>query len=455
MTAVETVRDRRRLFGTDGMRGVFGEPPLDEPTVRALGDALGQMLAGAGPGPRVVLGGDTRASTPTLCAWLAAGLERHGVAVQFLGTVPTPCLAYTARSGGAQAAIAVSASHNPWRDNGVKLIGGDGFKWSTADEASLEDRIAACLEAGTNAASVHLEVDEEPADRYRRALAASLDGPRPLDGLRLVLDAANGAASSFAEPLFRSLGADVTVIHARPDGSNINRDCGSTHPASLVARTVETGADLGVAFDGDADRAIFVDETGTIRDGDDVLFLWAKALDDENALPHHKLVATSMSNLGLEVALDRHGIGLVRCDVGDRAVVQTMRDSGLALGGEQSGHIVHLGLATTGDGLLTALQVAGRLARGGRSFSALLDGFERFPQLIENVRVGHKPDFETLPTVVAARDAIVERLGDEGRLVLRYSGTEPLARIMLEGRDRATIEAMAEDLAAVIRGALG
>ncbi len=449
---------RARMFGTDGIRGAFGVAPLDEQTVRALGASLGATLHAAAGGDRlhVVLGGDTRASTPAICQWLAAGL-RDRVEITYLGTATTPCVAWVARHRGAVAGIAVSASHNPWRDNGIKLIDSDGFKWSTAGESQLEEAIAACLAspAATARGSETLEVDHEAVSSYLASLRESLPSGQPLAGLHLCIDAANGAASAFAQPLFESLGAKVDLAHAQPDGRNINRDCGSTHPEVVAARTHTSGADLGIAFDGDADRALFVDEQATVRDGDAVLYLWGRSLDQDGQLPHRQLVATSMSNLGLEVALERDGIGLVRCDVGDRAVVETMRQRGLLLGGEQSGHIVHLGLATTGDGLLTALQVAHLLARAERPFSALLAGFERFPQLIRNVSVRSKPDLATLPTVQAAAQRVTDALSDEGRLVLRYSGTESLARIMIEGRDSEQIEQLAADLALAIAAEIG
>ncbi len=281
---------------------------------------------------------------------------------------------------------------------------------------------------------------------------------QPLAGFRVVLDAGNGAASSYAAPLFERLGAAVTLIHGRPDGRNVNDRCGSTAPQEMAARVLAAGADLGAAFDGDADRAILADETGAVRDGDAILYLWATHLKRLGELAPAKIVATSMSNLGLERALAREGIGVVRCDVGDRYVVEAMEREGIVLGGEQSGHIVNARLSSTGDGLLTALQIAriaGIAAQAGRSVSDLLGGFRRYPQILKNVRVQQKTDFATLPKVTAAARAVEDRLGDDGRLVLRYSGTEPLARIMIEGPDQPSIDALAEELAAVIAGEIG
>ncbi len=454
----------RRWFGTDGIRAPFGQAPLDEPTVRALGLALGARLVKAnGHAPKAVIGGDTRASTPTLSRWLADGLRHHGVEIDFVGTLPTPGIAWLVRRRDAQVGIAVSASHNPSEDNGIKLIDGRGFKWDPTHEATLEDAMAQLLAAEAAAREAPSSESLPPADEagisaYLDALADSVTSPRephPLAGLHVAIDAAHGAASAFAEPLFRRLGADVSITCASPDGNNINRGCGSTHPEVMAALTRSAGADLGIAFDGDADRVIVADEHGVVRDGDALLYLWSRDMRQRGALRGDAIVATSMSNLGLEVALGEHGITLARCDVGDRAVVQTLVDRGLVLGGEQSGHIVNLDLSTTGDGMLTALHIAALRARAAQPLSELLSDFERFPQLIENVPVTAKPDFASLPTVVAAQREVDDLLGNNGRLVLRYSGTEPLARIMLEGPELATIQALADKLADAIRADLG
>ncbi len=452
-----------RLFGTDGIRGAFGRPPLDEATVRGLAAALAEELPennasrsrpSGSTAPRIVLGGDTRDSTPVLCRWLTEELAARGVASTYLGIVPTPCVAFAARTTEAACGVAVSASHNPHPDNGIKLIDGSGFKWSTAAELRLEQRLQAGPTLG-RVAEIALEPDRQAVDAYRSSLLASLDGPRSLDGLSVALDAGNGAASAFARRLFEQLGARVSIVHADPDGSNINHECGSTYPRVVAELVRSTGADMGFSFDGDADRALVADESGEVRDGDAVLYLWGCDLAHRGRLPGRRLVATSMSNLGLEVALRREGIGIVRCDVGDREVVEAMRQGGIELGGEQSGHIVSLSLSTTGDGLLTALQVAGLKQRDGRPLSTMLDGFERFPQLLRNLPVRHKPDLGSLPNVVAASREVERKLGSEGRLVLRYSGTEPLVRIMIEGPTRDRIEALADELAVVLEEELG
>ena len=440
-----------RFFGTDGIRGRFGRPPLDEMTVRRLGAALPDILKRTAAAPLVVLGGDTRDSTPTLCSWLAGELKAQGVAVSYLGTMTTPGVTATVRRLGAAAGIAVSASHNPYPDNGIKLIDADGFKWTPEAEAELESLMDDAQPAGGE----HLpEVDHGSVDAYLDSLAASLDGRR-LGGMKIVLDAGFGAASPFAARLFSRLGADVTVLHDTPDGRNINLDAGSTHPQALCAYVAAHGADLGVAFDGDADRAVLVDETGELKDGDAILFLWGLDLRERGELRGNALVATSMSNLGLQVALGRHDIELRRCGVGDREVVATMREGDLVLGGEQSGHVVNLGLSTTGDGLLTALQMADIVARRGRPLSELLAELQRFPQLLRNLPVSRKPDLDSLPEVVSAAAEVDAELGEQGRLVLRYSGTEDLVRIMIEGPDRDTIEGLADRLADVLVAAVG
>jgi phosphoglucosamine mutase len=461
-----------RLFGTDGIRAAFGEPPLDRATVGALARNLAATLretAGAGE-PVVILGGDTRESTPTICAWIAEGLAAGKVRCLYAGVIPTPGVAYLARRRGAAAGIVVSASHNPYPDNGIKLIDGEGFKWSEEAEAALEERMAAAGAEQASppvgggeliAADAGARPTEDPclAAEYLEHLVATVPGERPLDGLAVVLDAGNGATAPYAREAFARLGARVTLLHAEPNGRNVNEGCGSTAPEEMATTTVAAGADLGAAFDGDGDRCILSDETGAVRDGDAILYLWARRLAAEGRLVPPKVVATSMSNLGLERALARHGIELVRCGVGDRLVVEAMRREGLRLGGEQSGHVVEMSLATTGDGLLTALQMA-RLLRGGdgvgaRPLSALLDGFRRYPQVLLNVKVARKPDLMSLPRVAAAARAVEERLGADGRLVLRYSGTEPLARVMIEGPEQAAIDALAGELAAAIRSELG
>lgn len=447
----------RHLFGTDGLRARFGEAPLDRPTVTSLALHLAAMLREtAGDSPLVVLGGDTRESTPTICRWLAEGLTAGGARVQYAGVIPTPGIAWLTRELGAAVGVVVSASHNPWPDNGIKLLDPQGFKWSEKAEAALERHLATGPAVEIPALAADLPADASLRERYLGRLAATV--PASLSGLKVVLDAGNGAASFYAAELFERLGAEVTRLHAEPDGRNVNEGCGSTAPEEMAARVVAEGADLGAAFDGDADRCILADDRGEVRDGDAILYLWATRLREEGRLEPPRIVATTMSNLGLERALAREGIGIERCNVGDRYVVETLQRDGLVLGGEQSGHIVHLELSSTGDGLLTAVQVAAIVQEGrraGRPLSALLAGFRRYPQILRNVRVARKPDLSSLPRVAAAQRSVEERLGADGRLVLRYSGTEPLARVMIEGPDQPSIEAMAGELAGAIQEEIG
>ncbi|MCB1033469.1 MAG: phosphoglucosamine mutase [Acidobacteria bacterium] len=441
-------------FGTDGMRGVFGEPPLDRPTVTALGRRLAEHLhARLGRPPQLVLAGDTRDSTPTLCRWIAGGLESGGAACRYAGVLPTPAVAFLTTQLGADGGIAVSASHNPHPDNGIKLIGATGFKWPVEEEQRLEAALRASSDP--EAEDAHLSVDPLLPRAYRTHLLHQLPGDSPLDGLRLALDTANGAASALAGEIFESLGAEVEVFHSAPDGLNINRGCGSTDPADLIRRVAKHGEALGVAFDGDADRALLVDDQGQLQDGDAMLYLWARTLAAEGNLTPARIVATTMSNLGLEQALGHLDIGLVRCGVGDRQVVETLQAQGLVLGGEQSGHLVHLGRSSTGDGLLTALHLAFIVAQAGRPLSELLEGFERFPQVLVNTPVARKVPFDGVPRIRDAARQLEATLGDEGRLLLRYSGTEPLARVMIEGPDQQRIESLARELADLIREELG
>lgn len=444
-----------RLFGTDGVRGAFGKPPLDRPTVTALGAEVGIALTkrGGRRPPWVVLGGDTRDSTPTLCRWLATGLADSGCRIRYAGVLPTPGIARLTRRVGAAAGFAVSASHNPHPDNGIKLIDGLGFKWSPEAEHELEKAMLAHPARDDGGEAPELTADRALARSYLDELAAA--APARLEGLTVALDTAHGAAVGLAPELFRRLGAEVVALGDAPDGENINRDCGSTRPEAMAHRVAADECDLGFAFDGDADRVIPADENGRLWDGDALLYLLAGELAAAGELDPPRIVATTMSNLGLEVALAERGVTLERCDVGDRVVVATLQREGLRLGGEQSGHIIDLAHTTSGDGMLTALTVASFVARSGRPLSKLLGGFRRFPQVLLNVEVGAKPDLTSLPATRRAAESVERELGERGRLVLRYSGTEPLARVMIEGPDAAEVQRLAESLAAVIREEIG
>lgn len=442
------------LFGTDGIRGPAGEPPLDAASLTRLGRALGKSLATGASDPQVILAGDTRSSTPDICGWLASGLRDSGCSARYAGVLPTPAVSRLATSTRASAGVAVSASHNPFPDNGVKLLDGSGFKWPRAREVALE-RLTAAEPAVTSGEMSRLEVlepleiESELRHRYLSELV-ELFAERPLAGLSIVLDSANGAATGLATELFESLGATVASIGDQPDGTNINQNCGSTYPQLAARETSTSGADLGFAFDGDADRTIAIDPTGATVDGDAMLYVLARWLYQQDELRPAGIVATSMSNLGLEEALAAEGIELVRCDVGDRAVVETLRERGLALGGEQSGHVVHLGLSSTGDGLLSAALLSRVVASTGRTLAELTSGFQRFPQILRNIEVPSKPALASLPGVVDEARRVAAHLGRHGRLVLRYSGTEPLARVMIEGKNQSEIEELAEGLAMTI-----
>jgi len=449
-----------RLFGTDGIRAPFGHYPLDEGTVRRVGFEVARRVRRPHKPTRAFIAGDTRDSTETLTGWLATGIEAAGGFVSAGGTLPTPGVAYVVREGRYDFGVAISASHNPWPDNGLKLFDGEGFKWSVTAEKALEaDLKLAEDDDALRGFEDSISMNSEAATLYAHALSRTLATDRALDGLRIVVDCANGATTPFAADLFSAAGAEVIMIGDQPNGKNINLECGSTHPEAMAQRTREEKAHLGVAFDGDGDRVLFADETGRMWDGDALLFLWATLLQKQGELKGDRIVATTMSNIGLERALAGRGIGVDRCDVGDRVVVETMREAGLRLGGEQSGHIIDLSHSSTGDGLLTALQLGQRvissLRDSGRPLSTLLDGFERYPQVLKNVRVSSKPPFAELPDVARHAEEISHRLAENGRLVLRYSGTEPLARVMIEGQDQGEIDALAFDLCETIESAIG
>lgn len=441
-----------RLFGTDGMRGVALQPPLDRDTVTRLGAALFEHLREAGRPTRVLLAGDTRVSTGTLAEWVGGAFAARGGEVAWAGVLPTPAVSHLLRDlGGFGAGVVVSASHNPAEDNGIKLVSAGGVKWPVDEETALEARLFAL--AGPLASAPLPVANGALAARTLELILATLT-PGALDGLFVVVDAANGAASALAAPFFTRLGARVRVIHDRPDGRNINASCGALHPDALAAEVVDLGADAGVALDGDADRAILIAPSGRVLDGDDVLLVWARALAAAGRLPGMVAVATVMSNLGLEVALRRAGITLLRSAVGDREVWEVMQQSGAALGGEQSGHVICSHLSASGDGLLTAAHVMAIAHASGRSLADLAD-LHRFPQVLLNVRVATRRPLEELDTTRAAIRAAEAALDGHGRVFVRYSGTEPLLRIMVEADREDEARGTAERLAATARAELG
>ena len=449
----------KKLFGTDGIRGVAGVYPLDQATVYAVGLALAHHLGAA---PRVVLGMDTRESSDGIAAMLTAGLVAGGAMVESAGVITTPAVAYLAARHGFGAGVVISASHNPWEDNGIKLFGPDGYKLPDQTELAIEEEIFRRLggsdptlhDGAAKDGGVAPEVNEADRAEYVRFLLAAVPG-LSLDNRRIVIDCANGAASAVAPQLFADLGGEVVITHASPTGRNINEHCGALYPEVVAAEVVRHGASLGITFDGDADRALFADEQGRVVNGDAVLLLAARDLQARGLLAGSTVVATTMSNMGLEAALKRSGIAMLRAAVGDKYVLEQMLATGAALGGEQSGHIIFLGRSTTGDGLLTALLLLDMVHRSGRSLAELTADLKTFPQVIVNVKVREKRPLETLPAVVAAIEEAERELKDSGRVVIRYSGTEALARVMIEAESEGLMRQHAEAIAGAIRGAIG
>jgi phosphoglucosamine mutase len=448
----------KQLFGTDGIRGVAGVYPLDPVTVHAIGMALGRDAMRHEPQPEIVIGMDTRESGPWLAAQLAGGLGAAGVRSRFAGVVTTPGIAYLTRTGPFVAGVMISASHNPYQDNGIKVFGHSGFKLPDEEEHEIEQEIFRLLAASVAATASPLTAStltEDPGlDRqYLENLAAATDVS--FAGARMVLDCGHGAAYRLGPELFRRLGAHVFEICAEPNGRNINQGCGALHLEPLQQAVREQGADFGVAFDGDADRAIFVARSGKLVDGDAVLLVAARAMKASGSLAENLVVATVMSNLGLEKALEREDIRLVRTPVGDKYVLEEMVRSGAVLGGEQSGHVIFRRHATTGDGLLTALRIFEIAVKSGKGLDELTADLEIYPQRLKNVRVARKKPLDELPEVLREiRDCEAEFAG-AGRVLVRFSGTEPLARVMVEGPNLAQVEDFTSRIAGAIERELG
>jgi len=438
-----------KLFGTDGIRGKAGVAPLEPVTVARVGAALVRSLMDGASPHRFVIGRDTRESGEWIEQELARGLSSGGATVVSAGVVPTPAIAYLARTEGFDAGIVISASHNPYEDNGIKVFGGSGVKLTGALEASVEALVA----------DPSWSVGPEPGVIERRDLSGPylahleqiLDDAGPLAGSPIVVDCANGATAAMAPAFLSSLGFDVRPIGVTPDGQNINLDCGSTHLAGLAREVVATGARLGIAFDGDGDRALFVDAAGSVVDGDAVMLIAALHLKREGRLPGDAVVSTVMSNIGLELALQERGITLVRTSVGDKYVMEEMVKRGYALGGEQSGHIIFADHLFTGDGLATALNLLRIMAQSGRELADLAGELVTYPQVLVNVRVKQRSDYMQVPAVRTVIQRVESALVGHGRLLIRYSGTEPLLRIMLEGKDQDEIRLWADDIASVVK----
>ena len=433
----------RELFGTDGIRGKARQYPLDGATMHALGEALAHRVGKS----RVLLGMDTRESGPEIARALSAGLAAGGAEAMLIGVIPTPGAAYLCRTTDAAAAISISASHNPFADNGVKIFGHDGMKVPDAVEEQIEDELRALRREDVTVPETPLQENEELIEIYERFLISGVP-PSALAGKKVVLDAGYGAAYRIAPEVFRRAGAEVVVIHDAPNGRNINEQSGALHPERLAQTVVEQQAHFGVAFDGDADRAIFADDAGKIRDGDEIIYLWAKHLK----LP--LVVTTVMSNFGFEKQLRAEGIELLRAQVGDKYVLEQMLERNALLGGEQSGHIIDRTVHTTGDGIHTALVFGHILSEIGQPFSQL-HTFDPMPQLLVNERVAAKPPLDSLPRYQAAQKEALDELAGRGRILVRYSGTENLVRVMVEGEDDAQIRRIAERLREVLKEEIG
>jgi phosphoglucosamine mutase len=463
----------RQLFGTDGIRGVAGEFPLTPDSVYWIGRALAHDLVRVNAKPRVLIGQDTRISSRWIADRFLQGLASVGVTTRSAGVITTPGVAFLARSQGFDAGVVISASHNPWTDNGIKIFSRDGYKLPDARELAIEKEIFALLQdsaaapaadstSGSTSETSSLPGDESLRQAYVRWLAESVSSD--LSRLRVVVDTANGAAAAEAPALFRAVRVNTTFLHSAPDGQNINDNCGALHPetvARYVSENLASGAskarfDLGITFDGDADRALFCDAEGRVVNGDAVLLLAARAMQRRGTLANDTVVATTMSNMGLELALKRSGIRMLRANVGDKYVLEEMQRVGATLGGEQSGHILFRdGDATTGDGLLTALRVMEIVAETGKPLADLIADLKVFPQTIRNVRVRAKTPFAEIPAVQSAIAAAERELDGNGRVVVRYSGTEALARVMIEAESQEQMDRLAESIVAAIRAALG
>ena len=444
-----------RLFGTDGVRGKAGVYPLDHGTVRRLGAALVRALPHGTGSPHLLIGRDTRESGTWIEAELAHGAGGEGASVTSVGVVPTPAVAYLTRAFEEyDAGVVISASHNPFEDNGIKVFSGRGEKFTEKVERKVEAIVADRSWQVRDGAPAEVP-GAVLVESYLEHLRAVLPEPSAFTGFTLAMDCANGATTTVAPGLFRSLGLETIVIGDRPDGQNINLHCGSTHPEQLADTVVQSGASLGVAFDGDGDRAIFVDHRGRVVNGDAVLLMCAQHLQREDRLPGDAIVATVMSNIGLEIALRESNIAVVRCPVGDKHVMEAMLAHGIALGGEQSGHVIFSDYLFTGDGLCTALHVLQTIAASGRTLADLADDLVNYPQVLLNVRVRDRVDLTAVPAVADAIRRVEARVAGHGRLLVRYSGTEPLLRVMLEGRDEREIRTWAQEIVDVVKQELG
>lgn len=443
----------RRYFGTDGIRGEVGKSPITADFVLKLGWAAGRVLAKGGRGT-VLIGKDTRISGYMFESALEAGLSAAGIDIRLLGPMPTPAIAYLTQTFRAQAGIVISASHNPYSDNGIKFFSGDGTKLPDEVELEIEAELERPMETVSPWALGKVERIEDAAGRYIEFCKRTIPHTVSFDGLKIAIDCAHGATYHVAPPVFEELGAEVVAVGVEPDGLNINDDCGATAPHNLQRAVEEHGADIGVSLDGDGDRLIMVDHTGAILDGDELLFIIAKSRLADNGRLNGAVVGTVMSNLGLEEALRAHDIELKRAKVGDRYVVELMAQGGWTLGGETSGHIICLDRSSSGDGIVAALQVLAAARLAGKSVHDLKQGMYKYPQTMVNVRMRERMEVTGLPSVCEAVQAAESELGATGRVLLRPSGTEPLLRVMVEGREKAQVDDLAARLASAVEAAI-
>jgi phosphoglucosamine mutase len=450
-----------KLFGTDGIRAKAGEFPLDSATVRIVGASLAEHLAErtGGRAPRIIIGRDTRESGPQIERDLMTGAVATGAEIESAGVITTPGVAFLTRALSADAGVVISASHNPYQDNGIKIFDPSGRKLDNLTEQKIEadidqDRFADLCE-GEEGTPRNEDRQRELHGRYLDYLQREVAGDLSLDGLTIVVDCANGAASELAPELLRRLGANVLPVNNHPDGRNINLNCGSLHIEGLQARVVSDRADLGIAFDGDADRALFADAQGKFVDGDATMWILANYMNSRGELDGHLVISTVMTNLGLEIALRERDIRLARTDVGDKYVLDELLGTKAVLGGEQSGHIIFPKISLAGDGMITALKLLRVMRDEGKSLTALTEGFSRYPQTLVNVRVRERIPFASLPAVQQKAHEIEDLLGNRGRLLLRYSGTEALARVMIEGENEQQVHALADELAKIIQNEIG
>jgi phosphoglucosamine mutase len=444
-----------RLFGTDGIRGVANVPPMTADLAMKVGIGAAHVFKNHHRRPKIIIGKDTRLSGYMLEYALTAGICSMGVDVLLVGPLPTPGIAFITTSMRADAGIVISASHNPYEYNGIKIFAADGYKLPDETERYLEDLIVSGeidrLPRPSAAEIGGARRIDDALGRYIVYLKTTFPRSLSMEGLRLVIDCAHGAAYRVAPRVFEELGAQVILTGDRPDGKNINQGCGSLHPGQMADLVRLHGADAGFALDGDADRVLFADETGEVLDGDQLMAICATHFLKENILKEKTLVATIMSNLGLEIAIQRQGGNMIRTPVGDRYVVERMREGDYNLGGEQSGHMIFLDYGTTGDGILSAIQVLAVMLREGKPLSELKRVMEHYPQRLINVPVQQRRSLEAIPELVSLKESLERQLGSEGRLLIRPSGTEPVIRVMVEGVDGNLIEAIAREMASGIQ----